>query len=388
MPGDRIVKTTSVSWFSRIRQSVAGVFVGLLLIPVALVLLFWNEGRAVMTAKALAEGADIVVSVDSGTIDPLNDGLLVHVSGMVTANGTPFDHQLGIMGQGLRLDRKVEMFQWKEHQQSSTRTKLGGGEETVTTYTYTKEWSEKAIDSARFTEPDGHDNPSMPLVSTSFPAPDGQIGVFRLNGAQISEFGRQQPLLIDSARAETIRTALGTDRQTEISAGSVVFARNPDHQEIGDIRVTYTETLPAEGSIVAAQHGNRLEPYKTQAGRDLYLTANGAVSAEDMFEAAVTDNVVLTWILRLVGFVVLYVGFSLILAIFAVLADVIPPVGALVRLGAGLVALIPTILFGAIDIAIAWIFYRPFIAMAIVVAAGFISAGLWCLKCQRVPAEP
>ena len=49
-------ETTSTSWFTRIRNSVGGVVIGLILIVGMVVLLFWNEGRAVQTYRSLAEG--------------------------------------------------------------------------------------------------------------------------------------------------------------------------------------------------------------------------------------------------------------------------------------------------------------------------------------------
>ena len=50
---DTTNETTSQSWFSRIGGALTGILVGLILLPVARVLLFWNEGRAVQTARSL-----------------------------------------------------------------------------------------------------------------------------------------------------------------------------------------------------------------------------------------------------------------------------------------------------------------------------------------------
>ena len=74
-------ETTSTSWFGRLRHSVGGVVIGLVLIVGMVVLLFWNEGRAVTTARSLAEGAGAVVSVGADAVDAANEGKLVHVSG-------------------------------------------------------------------------------------------------------------------------------------------------------------------------------------------------------------------------------------------------------------------------------------------------------------------
>lgn len=48
---DHVTEVASTSWFRRIGQAFAGVLIGFLLIPVSVVLLFWNEGRAIKTAR-------------------------------------------------------------------------------------------------------------------------------------------------------------------------------------------------------------------------------------------------------------------------------------------------------------------------------------------------
>ena len=52
---DSFTTRTHQSWFSRIGNSFAGVLIGLALIVGMVGLLFWNEGRAVKTARSLEE---------------------------------------------------------------------------------------------------------------------------------------------------------------------------------------------------------------------------------------------------------------------------------------------------------------------------------------------
>jgi hypothetical protein len=71
---DTFSVTTRTSWFSRIGSSIVGVPIGLLMLIAACVGLFWNEGRAVQTARSLAEGKGLVISVDPATVDAANEG--------------------------------------------------------------------------------------------------------------------------------------------------------------------------------------------------------------------------------------------------------------------------------------------------------------------------
>ena len=110
-PGDTFTEVTSRSWISRIGQSIVGVLIGLVMVIASIVVLFWNEGRAIQTARSLAEGAGLVVDVDSARVDPGNEGKLVHISGDLTAPGRLSDAEFGGTAKGLRLVRAVEMYQ-------------------------------------------------------------------------------------------------------------------------------------------------------------------------------------------------------------------------------------------------------------------------------------
>jgi hypothetical protein len=60
---DEVVETTETSWLGRLGQAFAGIIIGLILVIVAGWVLFWNEGRAVTTARSLTEGAGLVQPV-------------------------------------------------------------------------------------------------------------------------------------------------------------------------------------------------------------------------------------------------------------------------------------------------------------------------------------
>jgi len=160
-PGDTFTQVTSTSWIARLGKSILGVLIGIVLIIAAIVVLFWNEGRAVTTARSLAEGSHAVVAVGSASVDPVNDGKLVYVSGDLTERAPLADQEFGVSANALRLVRKVEMYEWKEESKTERRDKLGGGEEEVKTYTYHRVWSDRYADSSRFKHPDGHENPQM-----------------------------------------------------------------------------------------------------------------------------------------------------------------------------------------------------------------------------------
>lgn len=136
MAADTYTEVTRRSWGSKLGGSIKGIFGGLVIAAIGVVLLWWNEGQAVTTARSLKEGARDVVSVLAERVDAGNEGKPIHTSGEATTSETLVDPVCGVQVQAIALRRKVEMYQWQESSRSETRKKLGGGEETVTTYTY------------------------------------------------------------------------------------------------------------------------------------------------------------------------------------------------------------------------------------------------------------
>ena len=385
---DTVTVTKQTGWLQRITRSIAGVFVGLILILVMIGVLFWNEGRAVTTAQSLAEGSSMVVSVDAAQVDPANEGKLVHVTGTAVVDGALTDPTFGISAPGIRLQRTVEMYQWQEESTSETRKALGGGEETVTTYSYTRGWSDRQIDSSAFHQPAGHENPEMQVGSDSFQAPEAAFGGFVLHDNILSAVGDGQALPVTDADKPAIETALGDNRlPVSIAFGKLVLAEKPNTPALGDLRVSYVRIPAGPLSIIAKQSADSFSPYQTEAGDALQLVETGSVPSDQMFANAVTVNTVITWIVRGVGLLLLFAAFALVFAPLSVLADIIPLVGTLVGLGTGLLAFVCAMTVGSFTIALAWLFYRPLLSLGIVVVGGAIVFGTVMLMRSRAKAK-
>lgn len=366
-------EVTTVSWFERLKRSVGGIVIGLALIVGMVVLLFWNEGRAVTTARSLAEGAGIVVSVGTDAVDPAREGNLVHVTGPVETEHKPLDAEFGIQATGIRLVRQAEMYQWIESSKSETRTKVGGGQETVTTYSYAQGWSDRAQDSSKFKEPQGRTNPPMEVTGKSFQIPSANVGAFTLGERVIGMISGAEPVSLSADQTDAIQQAVGAGMKATVTDGRIYLGFNPLQPRVGDYRVGYEVVPLGPVSIVGRQAGSGFEPYQTEAGNALLMVDAGTQSAEQMFADAMTGNTVLTWIVRIVGMAFLIFGFSLLFAPLGVVGDVIPFVGSIVRMGTGIVAAVLGVLVGTATIALAWFWYRPITALVILAIGAAIA---------------
>jgi hypothetical protein len=386
---DSFTVTTRKSWFSRIGNSIGGVLFGIVLILVGIVLLFWNEGRAVQTAKSLAEGKGIVVSVGSGAVDAANEGKLVHTSGRVATDETLSDPTFGITATGVRLVRKAEMYQWVEKSESKTETKVGGGEETVTTYSYERQWVDRPINSAEFKQPDGHRNPPMTWQGQEQQIARATLGAFALDKPVLDRISGAEAMPIAADRLDAVKAAAGsTPKPLAIIDGRIHMGFNPGSPMVGDQRISYELVPLGDISVIGKQAGSGFAAYQTQAGDALLMVDGGIVPAEQMFADAESANTVLTWILRVVGLVVLMIAFAMIMAPLGVIGDIIPFVGRIVRMGTGLVAFVLAILTGSVVIAIAWFWYRPVLSLIIIGVGVAIAAAVIYLGRKRGAAVP
>jgi hypothetical protein len=276
----------------------------------------------------------------------------------------------------LRLKRTVEMYQWKEEKTSHSQKNVGGSETTSTTYTYRKEWSEHTADSSHFHEQNGHHNPSMPVSSATFDGNDVRLGAYSVDHAlltQVSAFSRFDP-------PQGTNLPAGYRR-----AGDFLYRGQDDaNPAIGDIRVHYTAVPAQTISVVAADAGGTLAPFHAANGYTIALADAGAVPATQMFKEKARQESILTWVFRVVGFVLMLIGLALMASPLAVLVGVIPFLEDLVGAGALLLALIVSVPLTLIVIAAAWVAHRPLLGGGLIVAA--VASGWLLGRLHRRPA--
>jgi hypothetical protein len=319
-------------------------------------------------------------------VDPANNKKLIHVSGLVSAPDPVTDPDFGISVSALRLERQEQIYQWVEDSRSETKEKVGGGQETTTTYTYKQEWTDEPVDSNRFKQPAGHANQGKLIAGdTEVPAEGVTLGDFQLPTAFVSDLSGAVPHAL--AEADLAKLPDGLKADARLYKGAFYFGKDPEAPQIGDRRITYELVKPGDYSIVAAQIEKTLEPYPTKAGDDIRLIEAGTVSAELMFKNAQSANALMTWFVRLFGFFLMSFGFMAIMRPLAVLGSVVPFIGNIIGFGTGLISFVLAGVISLLVIAIAWIFVRPLLAIAllVLVVGGFIFAKRLAAKSKQTP---
>lgn len=381
----RFARRTRVSWGARLGNALVGVLVGIALVIGGLVLLAWNEGRAVQTARSLAEAGGIVASVGAERIEPAREGELVHVTGTLSVPEPVADPEFDVAERAARLVRTVEMYQWEEERRSETRTRAGGAEERVTTYEYRPVWSDRAIDSSRFEHAADHRNPPKAYESRELLAQGATLGAFQVGSAILRQLPADTEVRIGPEAADVI--AKRFEAPARIADGRILVGEDPANPQIGDLRISYNAAPAGPISVVGRQTSDSFAPYQTRAGDAILLAQAGTAPADQMIRAAERENTIMAWLLRGAGAAAIFLGFAMVLRPIAVFGDVIPIVGRVLRAGSLVVAAAATAVLGPLVIALAWLAYRPVMAAAILIAGLAAAYGIERLRGGRAPAR-
>ena len=270
-------------------------------------------------------------------IDKSLDGELVCATAMANTDEVLTDADFGISENAISLSRKVEYYQWVEHSESKSEDKLGGKQETTTTYTYKQEWVSSPVNSADFKDPayQGKNYTWTTVEDQDVWAEKVTFGAYVLNESLIHSISSTEPIELDvdfqtlqsmnKSVADTYarikgNTAVIADAVTNLAdttetatngnqvdldfvhqAGNVIYyGRTANAPEVGDVRITFEKTVPAKVTVVSVVEGNTFKPFVASNKKKFQTLRMGKKSIDEIFEEENESNTMWTWILRIV----------------------------------------------------------------------------------------
>ena len=420
-------ETTTRSYGSRLGGSLKGMFTGLILFFAATALLWWNEGRAVKQSDAIKDAEKNYVSMDNpGKLDPSLDGELVYASTLATTDEVLEDGEFGVKANAINMARRVEYYQWEEQASSTTKDKLGGSEETTTTYTYKVGWCDRPVDSQNFKDPayQGKNSVLATVDDAEWSAQVVNFGAYVLPEFVINSLTPNEQLDVEATKdmlnqwekrlnpdaksiaaktAEAVKAALNDtslvkkdsvempqiELETEyvhVGGNQIYLGKNPSAPQIGDVRITYFKCSPTKCSLIAKVKGNTFAKYKAKNGKLISFVQKGAVDSDEMIQNAKDANTAFTWVFRLLGLFLIYMSLRMLLGFPEMLLKVVPFLSTILGIGVGIVCFLLTVIWGGLVIAVAWFFYRPLLSICILAVVGAAGFFLWKRKKAAVPA--
>ncbi len=421
---------TTTGYGTRVGNSIKGIFTGFILIIGATILLWWNEGRAVKTADMLEDAQGACVEMPNPDKKSAEfEGELVCATAMANTDEVLTDKEFGISENAISLSRKVEYFQWVEHSESKSEDKLGGKQETTTTYTYTREWVSSPVNSDEFKDPayQGKNYTWTTVEDQDVWAENVTFGAYVLNESLIHSINSTealelnideqqlqamdktiadtyarikglptsntnvaqaqpaqpaQPVAADStALADSVKTvipdSISQDNKVDLEyvhqMGNVLYyGRTANAPEVGDVRITFEKVVPAKVTVVSQVEGNTFKPYTASNKKKFQTLRMGKKSIDEIFEEENESNSMWTWVLRIVGILLVISGFKGLFGFLETILKVVPFLANIFAFGVGIICTIVGLVYSLIVIALAWIFYRPVLGIIILLIAGFL----------------
>ena len=313
---------------------------GVLLLLGATALLWMNEGVAVRTARSLDEASTALFRL--GDVEDAPIGALVHAAGMLRTPGPLQDDAFGISTNGLSLKRVPEVYQWKEHKSTSTRKVRGSNgqmlDEKVTKYSYDSIWSGSAISSGSFNDR-SFSNPSWHAALDTASSRGGvpfSADAWRQESVTLEGFELSTELRSQAEQESGLgpRT-LPAPAASAVLVGEHVYSSRAcaNKPSVGCARLRWSHAPAQVVSVLAAKLRTRLKPWPSVQGDgyDIGMVSFGEVSANSMLAGAKSSNTAWTWVKRLGGAFLIWVGWGLVLGPASYIASWVPLVCQLSR---------------------------------------------------------
>ncbi|MBR6640634.1 MAG: TMEM43 family protein, partial [Clostridia bacterium] len=145
---------------------------------------------------------------------------------------------------------------------------------------------------------------------------------------------------------------------------------NLANAKVGDVRISFRYNNDKEISVLAKQSGSSFLPFTSKQGKNMFEVRSGIMTGEAIIDAVEKENNILKWILRFVGTVLNMAGFAALLSPIAFLVKWIPLLGKGIAKVIGWIGGLVGLAVSLIVIAIAWLFFRPLVAILLFVGVG------------------
>lgn len=305
---NQVVRTSSRGFLSNLMGSIASVPIGILLFLASFVVLFKSEG-CTNFADVARSATEVSATEASG-----QDGTFVSVTGELSAASQIADPDYLKPGDYISLFRNVEQYVWIETSRSETRDKVGGGTETTTTYSYEMGWTNNPQNSANFEQPSGHSNPPQRIEDQIWKVDRGAVGAWSFATADMG---------LPAAATISLTPDMLLQANGNVAGGYLYIDGGPETPQLGDHRISWS-ALPARGTYTAfgLAQGNELRPYEYESG-EMWMSMR-AGSRDAAISSYDTEHSIMMWLLRLGGFLMMWIGMQMVFAPLHAIAGILP----------------------------------------------------------------
>lgn len=317
-----VTVTRRTGFFGNLKNAIVSALIGVVMFFASFPVLFMTEFS--INWEKLAATATVVSAEDASSAQGF-----VAVTGTLTTEETVGDPLFVQPGPYITLNRDTEMYAWRENTRTETRDKVGGGTETITHYDYEMVWTSSPQDSSRFQQQEGHRNPAMPseMQGRTYQVQQARVGAFGLAVEQaqgsciLGNACHGMPGGQDFIPSEAER--MGALATAQLSSGWFFLGGSATAPQVGDMRVRFRALRPG-GTVTAfgQAEGGRLVPATVGSGQTMLRVFPS--SREDALSAMRGERAAKMWILRVIGFFMMWTGMTMVFAPLHAMAGILP----------------------------------------------------------------
>ncbi|MBQ4367222.1 MAG: TMEM43 family protein [Muribaculaceae bacterium] len=375
-----------------------GKAIGFPLLLAGILLLIWNEHHTLHVGRLLVECRQKLVSVpDTSRIDPANEGMLLFMNAWARQGDDVQDPFFAVRGRYMVLERHVEYHQWKESSHMEHYTDANGDRATRTIYDYERVWSDELIDNHNFqgNAEYTHDNtPLTKIEPLKVYSRGAMFGPYFIHPELMDSLPRiaEDQNCIDPTAPQFVAALDSTTHHGKVKShvfnDTIYYGDIPESPLVGDVRVVFRYYRPCHIWALAQAHGDSIRPFVSSEGYwQTFARFSGAeFEPEEAIEFEVWGQNLLTWMLRVMGWLMLVFGIKKILDIVVGLLRGVPVVGALLSATAFVISLVLGTFLALLVIGLAFVFLRPWLGVGILCGLGVLWFGANYLYRRKHPA--
>lgn len=345
---DSYTEVSHQNWFQRLFGSLFSGILGFVFFLASFGVIYWNEGLPDWSKIAQSSKSVNAASPATGEI-----GKFVAATGKLASDAKLGDGYLK-KGNYVSLSRSAEMYAWGEKKETHSEKQVGGGEKTITEYSYKKEWTSSPESSSSFKKQAGHKNPTMGMKAESWKAEQAAVGKLALDMSAIE---------LPSGTAVSLTDA--NTKGGDASGGYLYLGKaDASDPDVGDERVSYTGLKPGGTVTVLGElaSGTAIKPHATKE-TTFYRAFAG--TREEALSTMSSENKLRVWGLRILGFLLCWGGMRMMLEPLNTVLDVLPFLGSMGRGLTGFATFPIAIVLTLITMIVSWITHS-IIAMVLI----------------------
>ena len=126
--------------------------------------------------------------------------------------------------------------------------------------------------------------------------------------------------------------------------------------------------------------GTTFVSWTSNVGKKVNWVTEGTKTAAEMIQDMRTQDKILKWVLRLAGFLLIFIGYMSFISPLTKLVGYIPILGNVVNFMFGLMIFLLSLIQALLVIIIAWFRYRPVLSICLLVVAAAAGVLFFMLK--------